>query len=125
MNIINYNCCYICATYIETLEHMFFECTEIRNLWIRIFQDLRLEEKFENLKLNKRTVLLGYNNEDNFISGINIFIVLVKKYIFDCKQKGRAISFESAKYYLKYQCKIQKSVSKNANREWGFLDAWL
>ena len=26
---------------------------------------------------------------------------------------------------LKYQCKIHKSVSKNADQEWAFLDDWL
>ena len=75
---------------------------------------------------NINTVILGYkNNNDSFLSGINIFIVLVKKYIFDCKQNERILHFEGLKRYLKYHCKIQKSVSNNANREWGFLDAWL
>ena len=126
MKIINYNSCYICSTHIESLEHMFYECIDIKNVWFRIFQDLNLREKFENLALNLDTVLFGYKNSHiKHLKGLNIFLILTKKYIFDCKQNDKKVSFEGAKFYLKNQCKIQKSVSKNADREWGFIDAWL
>ncbi len=125
MKIINYNCCYICSTYIETLDHMFFECMEIRNIWLRLFDDLSLKEKFENLEVNKNNILFGFRNDVNDVSGLNVFFILVKKYLFECKQFERKVSYDGVKNYLIYQCKIQKSVSKNANREWGFLDAWL
>ena len=126
MKIINYNCCYICRTHVETLEHMFFNCTEIKNLWFKIFDELKLKDKFENIKCDLQTILFGYKcNNNDFISGINIFILLVKLYIFNCKNNENTISFIAAKCFLKYRCGIQKSISKNVNREWAFIDDWM
>ena len=126
MKIINYNCCSFCFMYTETLEHFFYECVTIRNIWLRIFDELKLGDRFNSLTFDLETVLFGYDNfNDNYISGINTFIILFKKYIFKCKDDKINISFESAKFYLKYQSRIQKSVFKNADLEWAFLDNWL
>ena len=87
---------------------------------------MKLKEKFEDLNCDAKTILFGYkdvNNEN--ISGINTFILLVKTYIFNCKNIGNDISFVAAKRFLKYRCGIQKSIARNVNREWAFLDDWF
>ncbi len=126
MKIINYNSCHFCHTHIESLEHFFFGCMIIRNIWLQLFDELKLKDKFENIEVNLETILFGYKNENNnFLTGINTFIILVKYYIFHSKNENKNVTFEAAKYYLKHQCKINKMVTKNAEQEWAFLDQWL
>ena len=85
-----------------------------------------LENFFEDLKFDLKTVIFGYNSEtEKYISGINTFIMLIKTYLFSCKTKNQQISNEAAIYYLKYNCNIHKMVSKDANRQWIFFDRWL
>ena len=126
MKIINYNRCSICLTHVESLEHLLFECIVVKNLWYKIFEELDLGHKFQNLKFTLATVILGYINHDNmYISGINTFIALIKQYILNCKNNNKKISFLAAKNYLIYHSRIHKNVSRSMNMEWAFLDEWL
>ena len=125
MKVINYDNCYFCRTHTESIEHFFFECTIIKNIWLQIFEELDLGNKFENLRFDLETVLFGYKNKhNNHLNGINTFIVMIKTYIFGCKNKDSNVSFEAAKFFLKHQCKIHKSVTRNEN-EWAFVDIWF
>ena len=124
MKIINYNSCSFCHMYVETLEHFFFECNIIRNIWLKLFEELDIKNKFDDISVNQENILLGYSHNSKFTSGINTFIVLVKYFIFSCKQQNKNVCYESVKNYLKYQCKIHKSIAKNADREWAFIDQW-
>ncbi len=125
MKIINYNRCSICQT-VESLEHLLFECIVVKNLWYKIFEELDLGHKFQNFEFTRATVTLGYVNHDNiYISGINTFIVLIKQYILNCKNNNKKISFLAAKNFLIYHSRIQKSVFRNMNMEWAFLEEWL
>ncbi len=126
MKISNESLCTFCNSYIESLEHIFWECTSSKNIWLSINESLELEQKFENFKFNKETIFFGYNSDTPHISGINIFITLIKSYIYKCKLKYLDLSFRSAKFFLISNCKIQKSIDfVNADREWAFLDDWL
>ena len=105
-------------------------CHKVLHFWKELVGTELMQKRFYNIPIIQYNV---YERETCKKIGVGVcrfyytppLVILVKKYIFDCKQKERAISFESAKHYLKYHCKIQKSVCKSANREWGFLDAWL
>jgi len=126
MKLSNTSVCYFCNTYTETLEHFFWDCILTKNIWLGINENLRLVETIENFKLNKETVLFGFDNNTKFISGINIFITLIKSYIFKCKSNSLELSFEGAKFFLIYHCKIHINLTaRDADREWAFLGDWL
>ena len=125
MKINNYSLCDFCNSYIETLEHLFWECGVSRNIWIQVNDNLRLSHKFDNFNIDLKTIMLGYINEnENFIFGINIFIVLIKKYIFNCKIHNKILSFEGVKNYIKNEIKFQR-MSMGGVDEWEFLSEWL
>ena len=47
--------CYFCEVNTETIEHLFWDCSIVKNFWFKVF------EKFKDV-LN---VLLGYKGEEN------------------------------------------------------------
>ena len=123
MGIINYNCCHFCRTHVESIEHLFFECNDVKNLWFYLSEEFLLKNYFENLKIDLNTILFGYNDQRN-LSCINIFIALIKVYIFNCKIKDKQINNIAAKNYLKYYCEIYKNLD-NQNNEWSFYDDYM
>ena len=121
MNIINYNSCNFCRTHLETLEHFLFECNHVKNIWLLFYNELGLRHKFDNLIFDLKTILFGYDCQSaRFTSGINIFILLVKAYVFSCKTRNQNINYEAAKKYIKYHSEIHKSLTKNKEAEWFF-----
>ena len=83
------NKCSFCEMYVETIEHLFFDCTQVRNIWFHIELKLYLIEKVK-ISLTVSDILFGYNisSETTFsVNNININTVLlyVKNYIWKCK----------------------------------------
>ena len=71
--------------YTETIEHIFYECFIIRNFWFSVIE-LWNNQMNKPIVLSCRNIILGYNVE-NVAEHIteNIFILYVKKYIYNCK----------------------------------------
>ena len=65
----------ICNVEDETIEHLFFDCPY--QLW-RVFFEC-LKRYFNNIELNKKNVLLGYQTlQDNLL--LNFLTIITKNY---------------------------------------------
>ena len=89
MGKITTNKCTFCEIYTETIEHLFFECHFVRNIWFELEHRLHLVEDVK-ICLTASDVLLCYNmygNQSSNLQTVNINTVLlyVKNYIWECK----------------------------------------
>ena len=80
--------CSFCELYMETLEHIFCECLEIKNFWIEFQQKIN-KGVDRRINLEKKDILLGYEINFGYSSSIckliNVFILHAKYYIYQCK----------------------------------------
>ena len=125
MRISHYSLCHFCGFHQETLEHLFFECMTVKNMWFRVQDMFRIREKFTNFKLDLKTVMLGYVNPEENVMGINIFLVLFKYYIFTTKLKGKEINFENARFYVLSRIGTLVDTNLYNPEEWSFLRGWI
>ena len=125
MNESHYSLCYFCNFHQESLEHLFFECMIVKNLWFRIQDIFRIKEKFKNFKLNLKTIMLGFVDPDERVKGINIWLVLVKYYIFITKLAGKELTAEGAKFFVLSRIGTHRDANLYDLEEWSFLEDLL
>ena len=71
--------------YKETIEHMFFNCIEVRNFWLEIFDKMN-KNVGTNIQISIKGILLGYKLDDKTIeNNINVLCLYGKKYIHSMK----------------------------------------
>ena len=75
--------CDICLLYMQTLNHLFFECLPIRSIWFNLQSFLR-EVTESEVVLDRKTVLFGLteNKSSKCIVSINSAILYAKHYIY-------------------------------------------
>ena len=71
--------CYFCKREVETLEHLLWDCPEVKKLWFSVGEVLEPHVKLMEV-LNSKTVLLGIGTDQNQIL-INHIINIIKNYI--------------------------------------------
>ena len=96
--------CSFCNETKETILHLFWDCCVVKNLWLEI------SELFQNrcsffLCLTERNVILGSETAD--ISD-NLFIVLIKYYIYSCRFTLSQPCLTGAIKMLKHAYNIEK-----------------
>ena len=75
--------CNMCHLYEQTLHHLFFTCTTVRNFWFKVC-DWIMNEKYIHVTLTVQKVLFGLENtNDNFYT--NVIILNAKYFIVKCK----------------------------------------
>ena len=84
------NKCSFCEMYIETVEHVFYSCSVIRNIWLEIERKLHIAEN-EKINLTVSDVLFCYNmaSKDTFsVQNRNVnTVVIYGKSLLKCKAK--------------------------------------
>ena len=75
--------------YIETVEHVFYSCNIVRNIWLGIEGKLYITENVD-IKLTVSDVLFCYNmlGKDTFSAqnvNVNNVILYTKNFIWQCK----------------------------------------
>lgn len=82
-NLINSALCSFCGLLPETIDHLFSECYLIKELWDKIkywLDDLQLNVNFDN-----KSILVGKYLNSDIHRFENLFILIVKQYIYACK----------------------------------------
>ena len=83
------NKCTFCEMYIDTIEHMFYTCHVVRDIWIEIEQRLCAAANLKiNLSVSDVLLCCNMKSKDAFsVQNINIntVILYVKQYIWHCK----------------------------------------
>ena len=94
--------CIFCQLEIESLEHLLFNCKNVQNLWIDIF------EKWKVIALKQSTCTLKLVTFGIFEadlqpeqSALNFIIILAKSYIWRSKQTDSILSFQLLQLYIK------------------------
>ena len=92
MNISNSQTCVFCRLYPETIDHIFFNCTEVKSVWLDIvsrFQD----STGLNISPTLRQFMLGmYSVRDPATTSLNIVILLMKSYILTSKYESSELN---------------------------------
>ena len=80
MGNVNSQVCSFCNIEPETIEHLFFNCIYVKNIWLYVFQEwLSLTGSCRIPDL--RSCVLEVNNEVEHSRALNTIMVLVKSFI--------------------------------------------
>ena len=84
MGKVNSQVCSFCNMEPETIEHLFFNCIYVKNIWLYVFQEwLSLTGSCHIPDL--RSCVLGVNNEVEDSRALNTITLLVKSFIMNRK----------------------------------------
>mgnify|MGYP001128765590 FL=1 len=119
--------CTFCNEAIEDIEHIFWTCHKISDLWIEL-GDWIYNQTQILIPVNIDIILFGYlgNNGNDRIK--NLKILLTKFYIYRTKLCENIVNFTGLKNYLKESLVLEKNLFfkrkpfHNANICW---DPWL
>ena len=98
--------CEECNLYIETIEHLFWECQAVKNFWLTFVDNWNINHN-SDINLDFKDIIYGYNIVDLFSEkAINLLLLIVKGFIYQCKIKSKSINFQGFLIYciasLKY-----------------------
>ena len=114
--------CDFCSSYVETIEHLFWECRYVQIIWNELIAFLNT--KNINITINLIDVCLGTfkGGVDNIT--VNYIIILMKHYIFRTKQTNNIPAFNSFINHLNSRIKVEQEIallkdrSELHNRKW-------
>jgi hypothetical protein len=117
MKMVNSPICTFCFLEQQTIEHMFFHCMVVKNLWLsicRLWTDKTGLQVVPTLKIctfgiYERREVLDYS--ENNLLALNTIILLTKAYLVECHNKSKTVSLISCKNYLRYHCEILSNVN--------------
>ena len=109
--------CSFCNMAIETLDHLFWECSITQYFWNKLF-DLLSQYNFNDIK-NKFHILLY--SRDRLLSYIYMF---AKYYIYQCKFKNIIPNIESFKTKLKNRKTLEHKIALEKDRIQTFYEIW-
>ena len=115
--------CRMCNFDVESISHMFVNCTKTKTLWKDIKYHIRHKLRI-NINLDPLTIILGYLLTDTNQKPMNTILLTVKKYIFSCAYKGRNLSFTAAMNNLRFVYNDLKFISAMNNQELEFSKSW-
>lgn len=100
--------CSFCNLQEETLEHLFWECPEIKNFWERCFNFMKQHIQIINSNLSLKSIILGFKNCMLNQLG-NHLLLIAKEHIFHSRLHHN-ICFD--KYLSKIQSKSKYHTEK-------------
>ena len=111
MKIINSQTCSFCKMYPETIDHLFYHCTEVRNIWLYILAKWQsITGTFASISL-KHFILGMYTNlKDTTTKSLNIAIILLKYYILKCRYEQCDLSVMGFESMCRTKIQLYRSV---------------
>ena len=85
MNRVNSQTCSFCHMEIETVEHLFFNCVNVKDIWIYVFKELQKKTNTHFVPDLRSCILGVYDENVDNVKIINTVMLLVKMYIMNCK----------------------------------------
>ena len=124
--------CDLCNLSSETIQHLLWECTISKSLWLQFGQWWNNQNTNISFTLSMKSVLYGhFLNTDSFQSSLlNHLILITKKYIFD-KKKQKTLSLNELIAIFTETKKIEYTVAKMTQklhlyyRKWEKIDLTL
>ena len=96
----NTKACTFCHIYNETIEHLFWNCTITRNLWLQLSTWLKLPHPF-----TMQQTILGNTKEQSYIEHIKL---ITKEFIYTSKIEEKEPTFYKLLTIIKLKINIEK-----------------
>ena len=81
MSMSNSPTCLSCQTNIESLSHLFYFCSNSKQLWTQLENKIKISTQF-TVNFIPCDVLLGYTLDNNNSIAINVILLVTKAYIY-------------------------------------------
>ena len=101
--------CDFCSAAIESIEHLFWECSYIQPLWNEL--NKFIASKSINIVINKKDALLGITSINLHADICNSLIIIMKFYIFNMKTVQHIPTFNAYSTYLKHKIEIEERIA--------------
>jgi hypothetical protein len=108
--------CSFCHIQKETIEHLFWDCIKIKNIWLQLADFL--QSKHIEYIFTKQNVLLGDTNGPKLIEHLKL---IIKEYIYYTKLKQNEPTYTKSLNTIKYKAKIEKFYMKDQEI---YLEKW-
>ena len=93
MRIVNSQLCTFCNLYPETIDHLFFYCTEVKSTWLYVLSKFQAVTSRNICPTMKQFVLGLYkDNQDDLTKSLNVIILFMKQYIMSCRYENNSIT---------------------------------
>ena len=81
LKIVDSNTCGICGNNVETIQHLFTQCSNVQTLWSSMLEWIK-EKINQNYVLGEVNKLFGYLVQDQNFLPMNFILILTREYIF-------------------------------------------
>ncbi len=109
MKKVNSQNCIFCNTEPETIEHLFFNCCYVKNIWWQVFDELH-SVTGQRFSPTLQSCILGIYDNCDASQAINIVILLVKYYIMKSKYDSHSLSLGALAAMFKYKVELFSKV---------------
>ena len=117
------NTCGICSNSVETIQHLFTQCSIVQTLWSSILKWIR-EKINQNYVLSEINKLFGYLIRDQNFLSMNFILLITREYIFRCAKKKLLPKLDHLKIILKQIYYEEKYISIVNLKEHSFEKSW-
>ena len=107
---VNSELCVFCNSEVESIQHLFWDCSEVNPLWNQIRRYLLNESG----NFNVRDIILGILDIER--RKYNFVILHAKYYIYICKWKECKPTYTSLVNFLKYNKNIEEIIASRNNK---------
>ena len=92
MKKVNSQTCSFCHVETETIEHLFFNCIHVKDIWIYVFHELQKITGTQFVPELRSCILGVYDSNIDNSRIINTVMLLVKMFIMHCKYDRNVLS---------------------------------
>ena len=113
--------CTFCNIFIETIEHLFYDCVYIKQIWEDLFNWV-YEKCSLRIGFSRGEIILNNSNDDLKI--FNLIFMIVKKQIHTIRCLKTRPNFNSIKYHITQYYKAEEKIALKNNHLTHFLAKW-
>lgn len=114
--------CTFCQQEIESLEHLFYYCELVTNLWRNLETIIRTKCRME-VEFSAKTVFLLYDKKRYM--NLNLIIVLTKLYIYKKRFTDKRLQINELKQDIKYYIDLEKYKYRIQGNYKTFVQKWI
>ena len=116
--------CDFCNMEIETIAHLFWECTHVQEFWTSISRFLQHCQRISDV--NFKTIVFGLCHKfgNKGIQMINFILFQAKYYIFLSKHQKNIPTLGHFQHYLSYRIQIEKEIALIHDKLENFENKW-
>jgi len=92
MKKVNSQLCTFCMLQPETIEHLFYDCIEVRNIWLAVCNEFKQITGYVYVPTRVDCILGIYDKSSQYFTILNIMLLIVKYYILKCKYEECSMS---------------------------------